>query len=248
MRAKGNRTPATLASPSESSLRDGLLRGQADFRDRLAGGAGRLGWKAGFGTAAAIEKLGTSGPLAAPLSDATLAPSGSAFDISGWHRPVLEPEVAVRLGADVDAGQSRGEIEAAVDAVGAAIELVDLDGAYDDAGAILAAGIFHRAVILGEMLPLPSGTSLADLRVDVRAGGKDHALGADPAAVLGDLVDVLAGMAELLALGDDGLRADDVIITGAATVPFELLGGEAVEVRLGPSAVAVRINPMRWLR
>lgn len=175
-----------MAPATENSLREGLLRGQETFRERLAPGARRLGWKAGFGTAAATQKLGTSGPLAAPLSEATLAPSGTSFDISGWGKPVLEPEVAVRLGADVDASQGRDEIEAAVDAVGAAIELVDLAAASDDAGAILAAGIFHRAFLLGEMIALAPGTSLADLRVDVRAGGEDHALGADPAAVLGD--------------------------------------------------------------
>ena len=232
-----------MASPTEESLRAGLLRGQEEFRDLLAQGAGRLGWKAGFGTAAAFEKLGTSGPLAAPLSDATLAPSGSEFDVSDWVKPVLETEVAVRLGADVGPDRSRAEIEAAVAAVGAAIELVDLGEAGEDAGAILAAGIFHRAVLLGELEPLDSGTALADLRLDVRAGGGDHALAADPAAVLGDLVDVLAQMAELLALGEDGLRAGDVIITGAAIKPFELSGGETVEVRLGGSEVSARVLP-----
>jgi 2-keto-4-pentenoate hydratase len=231
-------TPAT-----ENSLREGLHRGQEAFRDSLAQGAGRLGWKAGFGTTAATRTLGTSGPLAAPLTDATLAPSGSGFDISGWGKPVLEPEVAVLLVADLEAGQSGAEIEAAVGSVGAAIELVDLGEAGDDASAILAAGIFHRAVLVGEMTPLDPDTSLADLRVDVSAGGEDHALGADPAAVLGDLVEVLAGMAELLALGEERLRAGDLIITGAAIKPFELVGGETVEVRLGPSEVSAHVLP-----
>jgi 2-keto-4-pentenoate hydratase len=232
-----------LAPPTEESLRTGLLRGQEDFRDRLAGGAGRLGWKAGFGTAAAMEKLGTAGPLAAPLTDATLHPSGKAFDVSEWGKPVLEPEVAVRLGADIDAVAGGDEIEAAVDAVGPAIELVDLGEAGDDAGAILAAGIFHRAVLLGELGPLDPDTALADLRIDVRVDGQDHALGADPAAALGALADVLAGMATLLALGEERLRAGDVIITGAAIKPFELVGGEAVEVRLGGSRVSARVLP-----
>lgn len=208
----------------------------------LAQGAGRLGWKAGFGTSAAIEKLGTSGPLAAPLTDSTLAPSGAAFDVSAWGKPVLEPEVALRLAADVDAGQSRAEIEAAIGPVGAAIELVDLAEAGDDAGAILAAGIFHRAVLLGEMTALEPPASLAEVRIDVRSGGEDYAIAADPAAALGDLIEVLAGMADLLALIDDGLRAGDVIITGAAVKPFELAGGEAVEVCVAGSTVSARIN------
>lgn len=235
-------TPFDLTPATENSLREGLRRGQEAFRDGVPQGAGRLGWKAGFGTKAAMEKLGTSGPLVAPLSDATLAPSGTGFDISGWDKPVLEPEVAVRLAADIEAGQSGAEIEAAVESVGAAIELVDLGEAGDDVGAILAAGIFHRAVLLGDLAPLDPGTTLADLRVDVRAGGEDHVLGADPAAVLGDLVDVLAGMAALLALGEERLRAGDLIITGAAIKPFELEGGELVEVQVGDSVVSARTD------
>ena len=156
---------------------------------------------------------------------------------------MLEPEVAVRLVADVGAGQSRPEIEAAVGAVGAAIELVDLGEAGDDAGAILAAGIFHRAVLLGEMTGIESGAALAEVRIDVRAGGELHAVAADPAAVLGDLIEVLAGMADLLAASDDGLRAGDVIITGAAVKPFELAGGESVEVQVGRSKVWARVGP-----
>jgi 2-keto-4-pentenoate hydratase len=232
-----------LASPTETSLRQGLLDGQREFRERLAGGAGRLGWKAGFGTAAAMEKLGTSGPLAAPLTDATLAPSGTGFDVSDWAKPVLEPEVAVLLDADVEAGAERAEIEAAVGAIGAAIELVDLGEAGDDAGAILAAGIFHRAVLLGDLVPLSFSASLADVRIDVFTAGTEYALAADPAAVLGDLADVLAGMADLLTHSDDGLRAGDVIITGAAVPPLALAGGEQIEVRVAASRVSASIVP-----
>lgn len=231
-----------MAVPLDPTLRDGLRRQEAASAELLASGAGRLGWKAGFGTAAAMEKLGTSGPLAAFLTDSTLAPSGSSFDVSNWGKPVLETEVAVRLAADVGAGLSRAEIEAAVGAAGAAIELVDLGEAGDDAGEILAANIFHGAVLLGDLVPLAPGASLAEVRIDVRAAGQDHALAADPAALLGDLVDVLAGMADLLAESADGLRAGDVIITGAAVKPFELKGGEEVEVRVGASTVSARIR------
>lgn len=216
------------------SLDDGLRRQQADARQLLASGARRLGWKAGFGTAAAIEKLGTSGPLAGFLTDSTLEPTDASLDVAGWNKPVLEPEVAIRLDADVTADQSPAEIEAAVGAVGAAIELVDLSELSDDPGDVLAANLFHRAVLLGELAALRPDASLSDVRVDVRATGEEPAPGADPSVLLGDLIDVLASMADLLAGSEDGLRAGDVIITGAAVKPFELSGGEEVEVGVGP--------------
>lgn len=225
----------------DPALRDGLRRQEDANAKLLASGAQRLGWKAGFGTRAAMEMLGTSGPLAALLTDSTLRPSGASLDVSGWAKPVLETEVAVRLGADLGAGESRSEIEAAVAGVGAAIELVDLGAAGTEAGEILAAGIFHRATLLGELAPLPADTALADLRIDVRAGGQEYARAADPAALVGDLVEVLAGLADLLDQSEDGLRAGDVIITGAAAKPLELHGGEQVEARVGDSTVSARI-------
>lgn len=229
-----------MTGPLDQSIKAGLRRQEADFH-RPTDGATRLGWKAGFGTAAAIEKLGTAGPLVGFLTDATLEPSGSSFDVGGWEKPVLEPEVAVRLDADVEAGASREQIEAAVGEVGAAIELVDIGGAGGDVAELLAANIFHRAVLLGDLSPLPPGTRLADLRIDVLAAGEDYAVAADPAVVLGDLVDVLAAMADLLVDSDNGLRAGDVIITGAAVKPFELVGGEEIEVRVGSSTVSARV-------
>jgi len=230
-----------LVTPEDPSLLDGLRRLEAESDARLAGGETRLGWKAGFGTAAAMAKLGTSGPLAGFLTETTLGASGATFDVSDWAKPVLEPEVAVRLAADIEAGADRSQIAAAVGAVGAAIELVDLGAAGDDPGAMLAANLFHRAVLLGDLAPLAPGNALADVRVDVRSAGADHALGADPAAVLGDLIDVLASMASLLAPTSYRLRAGDVIITGAAVPPFMLEGGEEVDVRVGDSRVSARV-------
>jgi 2-keto-4-pentenoate hydratase len=225
----------------EDSIQSGLKAQEAGSRELLDSGAMRLGWKAGFGTAAAIEKLGTDGPLVGFLTDSTLAPSGTAIDVAGWEKPVLETEVSLRLDADVEAGQGREEIRAAIGAIGAAIELVDLGQAGGDPGAILAANVFHRKVLLGDWIALAPGQSLEDVRVDVLADGEPHASQADPADVLGDLIDVVAGLADLLASSEDGLRAGDVIITGAAIKAFDLSGGESIEVRVADSAVAATI-------
>jgi 2-keto-4-pentenoate hydratase len=160
--------------------------------------------------------------------------------VAGWEKPVLEPEVSLRLDADVDAGQSRGEIRAAVGAIGAAIELVDLGQAGGDPAAIVAANVFHRKVLLGDWVPL-DGRSLDDVRLDVFADGAPHALEVDPADLLGDLESVVAGLADILVLSEGRLRAGDVVITGSAIKPFELSGGETVEVRVAGSTVSAAI-------
>lgn len=222
-------------------MKRGLDQQEADRQDLLAQGAKRLGWKAGFGTAAAAEKLGIAGPLVGFLTDSTLAPSGSRIDVADWQRPVLEPEVALRLASDVDAGRSHEEILAAIDAVGAAIELVDLGEASDDPAAILAANVFHRHVLLGGFVDLGGNMSLDEIRIEVLASGQAHAVSIDPADQLGNLGAVVSGLANLLSHSADGMRSGDVIITGAAIKPFELSGGEEVEVRVAGSTVSAHI-------
>lgn len=163
-----------MDSSQEAAIRDGLKAQEAGSRELLDSGSKRLGWKAGFGTAAAIEKLGTEGPLVGFLTDSTLAPSGTTIDVAGWEKPVLETEVGLRLDADVEAGQGREEIRAAIGAVGAAIELVDLGQAGSDPGAILAVNVFHRKVLLGDWVTL-AAEPLDEVRIDVLSDGEPHA-------------------------------------------------------------------------
>jgi 2-keto-4-pentenoate hydratase len=225
---------------SPDSATGAALRGQLDDRDTLLDeGARRLGWKAGFGTRAAIEKLGTDGPLVGFLTDATLEPSGTTIEVGDWGKAVLEPEVSLRLGADVAAGDGPEAIAAAVEAIGAAIELVDLGEVGGDPAAILATNVYHRKVLLGDFVALPG--TLAEVRIDVEQSGEPPVLGSDPAAVLGPLVEVVAGLAAILDGSGDGLRAGDVIITGAAIKPFEPTTGETFEVGVAGSRVAVEI-------
>jgi 2-keto-4-pentenoate hydratase len=206
----------------------------AQARERqaaLAGGARRLGWKAGLGTTAAMAKVGTDAPLVGFLTDASLVPGGQAVAIDGWGAPTLEPEVALRLGADVPAGASRDDVLAAIDAVGPAIELIDL-GPPDDVEAVLAGNIFHRAVLLGPLAPWPGAPTLRDVRLEVRVAGQTPMTDIDPRAALGDLADVVRALADQLPLAGEAMRAGDVVITGSAMPAIALAGGEDVEVSL----------------
>src|SRR5215213_1648797 len=89
-------------------------------------GGRRIGWKMGLGLPVAMERLGTTGALVAELQETTLLESGATLSVDGWERPVLEPEVCVFFGADVEAGGDRTAAEAAIMAIAPAIEMVDL--------------------------------------------------------------------------------------------------------------------------
>jgi 2-keto-4-pentenoate hydratase len=228
-------TPAVVA---------GLEQQSAGRRRLLDEGAQHLGWKAGFGTPAAMEKLGTQAPLIGYMTDRSLLAGGATVAIGDWGKPVLEPEVAVRLGSDLAPGGDRDAAVAAIDAVATAIELIDLDGPADGVETILAGNIFHRHVLLGAFTPLSADLRLDTVALDVVQGTDDvRAQGADPAGLLGDLAEVVRHLADQAPNAGDPLRAGDVIITGSAIPGVPISSGEQFEVRAGGLApVSVRLT------
>jgi len=230
-----------LPNADDPRIQSGLADQARARRAVLDGGARRLGWKAGLGTAAAMENVGTTEPISGFLTDATLVADGGAVAVGGWGNARLEAEVAVRVGADVAAGATRDEVLAAVDAIAPAIELVDL-GAPDDLAAVLGGNVFHRAVLLGDFVACPGGEGLAAARLEVDAGDGEAATDVDPSVVLGDLAEVVRAIAAQLPLTDDALRAGDVVITGAAIPAAAVAPGGAARVALaGGPAVSVRL-------
>jgi 2-keto-4-pentenoate hydratase len=183
---------------------------------RLAAGERPLGWKVGFGSPEAFERLGTDRPLAGFLTDRSLLPDGARVDIGGWTNPSLELEVAVYIGPG-------GEIAN----TSAAIELVDVAPPSTDPSEILAGNIYHRHVILGPARERArvTGRLLKD--------GVEIARADDPEAATGEIGAVVRGVGELLEHFGAGLREGDVVITGSVFAPVAVTPGH-YETELPP--------------
>jgi 2-keto-4-pentenoate hydratase len=185
-------------------------------RERLDAGAEPLGWKTGFGSAAAREQLGTSAPLVGFMTDASIVEPGAEVSLDGWANPVLEPELAVYV-------DGQGEIVA----VGLAFELVDLDPPPVDAEQILAGNIFHRRVVLGpERAP-----SYAGLRARVYKNSAEIAATDDVAGLNGDPAAAARLVAETVGAE---LRPGDVVIAGSIVPPIEVKPGDRIRYELDP--------------
>jgi 2-keto-4-pentenoate hydratase len=139
---------------------------------------------------------------------------GGHEDVAGWTAPMLEPEVAIRVG---EAGD--------VTALAPAIELVDIDLPFDDIEAILAGNIFHRAVVLGDER---SGGAAAG-RCRVLVDGEEAAT----APVDCDVEGTIAHVAVYLAEHGARLSPGDVIIAGSLTTPLPAAAGTRIEVEVG---------------
>jgi len=222
------------------------MAAQGKLREsRLAAGERRVGWKAGLGTAQAMRAASIDAPLTGFLTNASLASGLTTTDglsIDDWRNARFEPEVAVRVGADVPAGSDRATVQAAIAAAAPALEIVDI-GDASDIEQVLADNVFHRAFLLGPFSEA-AAADLGAVRLRLDRDGHDPQSEIDPAAALGDLLDVVRALADQIPLSGDELRAGDVIMTGSAVPAVAISGGERFEVSLpGAGSIALAIAP-----
>jgi 2-keto-4-pentenoate hydratase len=211
----------------------GGMREQLAARDvRVRAGERQIGWKVGFGAPAGLTALRIERPLVGFLMQAGLLDDGSTVPVGSWTRPALEPEIAVHLERDVAPDATRQQTRDAIGGLSAAIELADVDLPFEDPHAILAGNIFHRHVVLGPVDRTRS--SGEDVTAEVRVDGEVVASTDDPAALTGELVEVVRLTAELLGACGERLSAGEVVITGSVLPPLTVASGQHVEVALPP--------------
>jgi 2-keto-4-pentenoate hydratase len=219
-------------SVADPRLERGMRAMLALRAERLGAGERSLGWKVGFGSAAAIEALGTDRPLVGFLTDGALLDDGATVPIGGWTKPVLEPEIAVHLGMDVGDGACWEDVRAAIHGLSAAIELADVDFAPDDPETILAGNIYNRHVLLG---PVDTGRTRAEgVTGRLLRDGEVVAATDAPEELTGEIVEVVRLTGELLVASGERLRAGEVVITGSVVPPFALSPGETLVAELAP--------------
>ena len=181
-----------------------------------------------------------TGSLVARLTPDTLEDASLPHSLSG-DANALEAEVAVRLAADVLPDAALETTAAAVEWVAVAIELVDFNRPLSELEAILAEGVFHRALRLGPVAPPAPGADLRGIVARVHHAGS-RLCEVDARAATGHVPEVLLGLARLLAGHGERLAAGDVVILGSMNPPafaqpetefsLELSGVGAVSVVL----------------
>jgi 2-keto-4-pentenoate hydratase len=197
------------------------MRSQLGERRRaLARDDRGLGWKLGFGTPAAMEKLGIDAPLVGYLLASGRLESGAIVDLSNWSNPRLEPEIVARVGED-----------GGIAAIGPAIELIDLDPGESDPEAILSADIYQRHVLIG---PVTEGANVADVTLRLSVNGEEVAAADDVTEATGDLEGLVSHVAKTLKDAGESLERGDMVICGSIVTALEIAPGDEVEVRLEP--------------
>jgi 2-keto-4-pentenoate hydratase len=194
-------------------------------------GAIRIGWKVGRNIAEAGDRL-----VVGALTSATILDDGATY--AAGHPAALraETELAVWLAADVPGDADAQTAQRAIAGVGVGLELVDVARPREASlEAIVAAGVFHRAAVLGPCAaPLGKAIGPATLHV----GGREHA--ADEP--LPDAVIAVRAVAAALAAGGERLEGGDVLLTGSVVHVPVGVGAEVVAEIAGLGRVRAAIG------
>lgn len=236
-----------MSSPvDDPRIQRGMAAQLGRRRERLDAGEQPLGWKVGFGSPAAMQKLTIQAPLIGFLIDKALVASGATVSLAGWIKPAAEPEIAVHMGHDLPAGADRDTVRAAIAGLGPAIELADVDRPPDDVERILAGNIYQRGVIVGPCDASRAGGTVGGLQGQITRNGEAFAQTSDPQALTGDLIDIVRHVADTLAAFGETLRAGQIIITGSIVPPLWVEAGEEILFKLDPAgSVSIRFAATR---
>lgn len=212
---------------ADERVKGGTAAHLSSWRSKLEGGAERVGWKIGLNPPAAQERAGISEPVVGHLVDETVVTPGGTYDgVAGAANLRVEPEIFVELGDD-----------GAITAIGAALEIVDVDADVADIEAVLAGNIYHRGVVFGEPDETGAGGDLDGLGARVVHNGQVVAE-PDAAEVVGDAQALVDLVARTLAEHGETLARGDRIILGTLVPALAAEAGDEIALDLGPSGAA----------
>jgi 2-oxo-3-hexenedioate decarboxylase len=176
--------------------------------------------------------MGVSEIIVGRLTDAMQVPDGAEVELGRFIHPRIEPEIAFRMGRDLD-----GDIADCVDAVAPGLEIID--SRYRDfrfsLPDVIADNTSAAAFVVGPWQPM---RDVADLPVRLVVDDEPAERGST-SAILGHPVHALEELVVLAGKYEIPLRSGDVILAGAATaaVPFGASRVEAHITGLGIASV-----------
>ncbi|WP_137890443.1 hydratase [Ramlibacter sp. 2FC] len=201
-----------------------------------------FGWKIAATSLAGQRHIKVDGPIAGRLLRERAHPSGSQLSLARNRMAVAEPEFAFRMGRDIlprRQAYSVAEVVAATASLHPAIEVPDsrfADFTLAGEAQIIADNACAHEFVLGDAAPQNwRTTDLSAHRVHGQVSGltRSYARDGSGAAVLGNPLTALAWLVnELSSLGIT-LRRDQVVTTGACTVPLEVEAGDQVLADFG---------------
>lgn len=214
---------------------------------RVARGEHLVGWKLGYTSAAMRAQMGIDAPNAGPLTDAMALPDGAAVPPAALD-PLVEPEIAVRLGSRLPPDATTAHAMEAIDHAWAALEVCDpiWEGRRFTLEENTADGSSAAWFVLGDSLP-PERLDAVAVTFSHNAIKVGSTTGA---AVGGHPLAGLCWLARQLSTRGGQLEAGSIILTGGLTAAVDLAPGDVASAEFTPitgSVARASVRGSRWL-
>jgi 2-keto-4-pentenoate hydratase len=217
--------PSLLLSQAYE-VQDAFLAG------RVNQGARIVGWKVGCTSAAIRRQFGLSQPISGRLLEPDIFHDGARLPASAYVDCAVEPELVLRLGADLDGEVDEQEIIGAIAGVCAGIELHNYRFWYGKPTSqeLIASNGIHAGLVLGPERSFPPNWDLDSERVSILVNDETKASGAC-AEILGGPLRSVQWLAKHAAVRGQRLRAGELIIPGSAVELVRVSAGDRIEAR-----------------
>jgi 2-keto-4-pentenoate hydratase len=214
--------------PLSGALVPANLEEAFDVQEELARRLGRetAGWKLGMSSPAAMQTFKIDRPMTGRLFRDAMTSSPAKLARADFHVPLWEAEFAFRMARDVTprfALYGREEVLDAVETCVLGIEVAD--SRYDakpplDARIMTADNGTTGAYVVGPAVKNWRGLDYVGHEVRLLVDGRD--VGQLRGEMRPNCIDVLVWTANELSRRGVGLKAGDVISTGAAAAPYRM--------------------------
>lgn len=180
----------------------------------------RLGWKLAATGAGGRTALGVDQPLAGPLYERFRVPVGGSVEFGSLRMSTIEAEFGMRLGWDLPASSAPYDHETVRDAIDAFVPTIEFPNtryiAHRTVGpvALTVDAALAGVYVLGEPVTDFDIDSLPEHQLVLRTPNGD--IEGTGAKVLGDPVEAVRWLVNELAPHGYGLKAGEIVITGAA--------------------------------
>ncbi|MFE7115235.1 2-keto-4-pentenoate hydratase [Streptomyces sp. NPDC057654] len=211
---------------------------------RCARGDSLSGVKLGFTSRAKAQQMGVDDVIVGRITHGMRITDGGELDFSRYCHPRIEPEVAFRLGVEVDPQDETLDAETVVEAVAPALEVID--SRYRDfrftLEDVVADNTSAAAYVIGPWTAYGQAGDLANRGVTLDVDGEVAETGST-AAILGHPLRAVHAAQRMARTYGLTMPAGTVILAGAATAAVPLRPGRFVETTVtGLGSVGLRVS------
>lgn len=221
-----------LSLSQQMTLADAYAVQASGVRLRELRGDRVVGVKLGFTSKAKAAQMGVSDVIIGVLHESMRVATDHLPDLSRWLHPRIEPEVAFRLGRDVDLAAPDADILGAISDVAPALEIID--SRYQNfkfsLTDVVADNTSAAGFVLGDWLAYNDFAAQHDVAdMDVRLDVDDATVeSGNSADILGSPLAALQAAQRMARAYDLKLQSGSIILAGAATAATALFAGSVV--------------------